>query len=240
MFSNPYPTPDHFDATLAVTLTTLGFILFWSVASSPGLTPWLARRTGAERAQELKIYLQRGVGVFVFGILPALVFFGWLGRTGADFGWSARWSALDLWWTLGLSALALPLSYAGARKAESLAMYPEIRQPVWGRRTLLLSALSWVAYLVAYELIFRGFLWFSCYRAFGMGAALAVNTAIYALVHVPKRLTEGIGAIVLGAVLCVVTQQTGTIWVAVLVHVVLSLSNEWFSLRNHPGIRYES
>ena len=238
MFPDYFPTADHFEAALAIGLTTLGFILFWSVVRSPEIVPRLTARLGNEQAQEVKIYLQRGVGVLVFGVVPAIVFFVWLGRKGADFGWSARWSALDVWWTLGLSVLALPLSYFGARKAESLDMYPEIRRPVWGRRTLLLSAFSWVAYLIAYELIFRGFLLFSCYRAFGLGAAIAVNTAIYALVHVPKRLTEGIGAIVLGSILCVATLQTGTIWVAVLVHVVLSLSNEWFSLRNHPVIRY--
>ncbi|MCC7507190.1 MAG: CPBP family intramembrane metalloprotease [Saprospiraceae bacterium] len=238
MLNEYFPTPDHFDAALAVSITTLAFIAFWATVSSPTLVPRLSARYGAEEGQARKIYLQRGVGILGFGILPALVFWGWLGRSGEDFGWSARLSLLDLWWTLGLSALSLVLSWIGARKAESLAMYPEIRKPVWDRRTLLYSALSWVAYLVAYELIFRGFLLFSCYRAFGMGAAIAVNTAIYALVHVPKRLTEGIGAIILGSVLCVVTLQTGTIWVAVLVHVVLSLSNEWFSLRNHPDIRY--
>lgn len=238
MFDTYFPSAHHFDATLAITLTTLGFIVFWSVVTSPRIIPWLAGRVGAERAQETKIYLQRTVGIFGFGIIPALVFFGWLGRSGPDFGWSAQWTALDLWWTLGLSALALPLSYIGARKPDSLAMYPEIRRPVWGQRTLILSAFTWTAYLVAYELIFRGFLLFSCYRAFGAGAAIAVNTAIYALVHVPKRMTEGIGAIVLGGILCGVALQTGTIWVAVLVHVVLSLSNEWFSLRINPNIRY--
>ncbi len=239
MFSDYFPSADHFEATLAIVLTTFGFILFWSVVSSAKIIPWLSGQRRNEQAQEIKIYLQRGVGVLAFGIVPAMIYIVWLGRKGADFGWSARWSAVDGWWTLGLSVLALPLSYFGARKAESLNLYPEIRRPVWGLRTLLFSASTWIAYLIAYELIFRGFLLFSCYRAFGLGAAIAVNTAIYALVHVPKRLTEGIGAIVLGSILCVATLQTGTIWVAVLVHVVLSLSNEWFSLRNHPVIRYE-
>jgi len=238
MLDRYFPSQDHFEATLAIALTTLGFILFWSVVTSARIIPWLTGKYGAVQAQETKIYLQRVVGICSFGIMPALIFFLGLGRQYPDFGLSWQWTASDLWWTLGLSALALPLSYTGARKTESLAMYPEIRRPVWSRRTLALSALSWTAYLVAYELIFRGFLLFSCYRAFGPGAAMAINTSIYALVHVPKRMTEGIGAILLGVVLCFATLQTGTIWVAVLVHVVLSLSNEWFSLRFNPNVRY--
>ncbi len=239
MFDRYFPSQDHFEATLAIALTSLGFILFWSVVTSAQIIPRLAVKVGAEQAQETKIYLQRIVGICSFGIIPALIFFIGLGRSGPDFGISWQWTASDMWWTLGLSALALPLSYTGARKTESLALYPEIRRPVWGRRTLVLSMLSWTAYLIAYELIFRGFLLFSCYRAFGTGPAITINTAIYALAHVPKRMTEGIGAIVLGAVLCIGTLQTGTIWVAVLVHIVLSLSNEWFSLRFNPNVRYE-
>ena len=240
MFDHYFPTVIHFDATLAIALATLGFIVFWAVANNALLVSWLTGRLGDEQAQESKIYLQRLVGVCCYGIIPALVFFAGLGYKGSDLGLSWQWTLADLWWTLGLSALAVILSYLGARKPESLAMYPEIRRPVWGQRTLLFSALTWTAYLFAYELTFRGFLLFICERAFGPGPAIAVNTAIYALVHVPKRMTEGVGALILGLVLCLVTLQTGTIWVAFLVHVALSLSNEWFSLRNHPNIHFAS
>lgn len=233
-----FPSPLHSEAALAIALVTLGFIVFWAVVTNALVVPWLTGRLGEEQAQEDKIYLQRFVGVCCYGIIPALVFFTGTGRRGADFGLAWQWTLPDLWWTLGLSAVAVFLSYQGARKPESLTMYPEIRRPVWGQRTLIFSALSWAAYLFAYELTFRGFLLFSCERAFGAGAAIAINTAIYALVHVPKRMTEGVGAIVLGLVLCFVTLQTGTIWVAFLVHVALSLSNEWFSLRLNPNIRY--
>lgn len=238
MFDTCFPSPHHLNATLAITLTTLGFIAFWSVVTSRKIIPRLAGRFGTEQAQELKIYVQRLVGIFGFGIIPAFIFFTLLDCAPSDFGLSAQWTSSDFWWSLGLSALATLLSYLGASKPESLEMYPEIRRSVWGFRTLALSALSWTAYLFAYELTFRGFLLFSCYHAFGTGTAIAINTSIYALAHVPKRMTEGIGAIVLGIVLCSITLQTGTIWVAVLVHTVLSLSNEWFSLRFNPNVRY--
>lgn len=238
MFDHYFPTPHHADATLAISLTTLGFIIFRSVATHPRLIPLLAARGGMEQGQEDKIYLQRLVGIAVYGFLPALLFFAVLGRPARDFGLAWQWTAADGWWTLSLSALSVLFSYLGARKAEGQAMYPEVRRTVWGRRTLILSALSWTAYLLAYELTFRGFLLFSCERAFGAGAALAINTALYALVHIPKRMTEGIGAIPLGLILCLITLQTGTIWVTFWVHVALSLSNEWFCLRFNPNMRY--
>lgn len=233
-----FPTSEHFDASLAIVLITVGFILFWSAVTSRSITPRLAGAVGTERAQETKVYLQRFVGICFYGIVPALIFLVLLGHKWSDFGVLPMWASQDLLWTLCLSVLALPLSYTGARKADSQEMYPEIRRPEWDRKTLILSALTWIVYISAYELMFRGFLLFSCDRAFGSGAAIAVNTAIYALTHVPKRMTEGIGAIVFGVILCLITLRTGTIWVSVLVHIVLALSNEWFSLRFNPHIRY--
>ena len=49
--------------------------------------------------------------------------------------------------------------------------------------------------------------------------------------HVPKGAKEGIGAIPLGLLLCMITFRTETIWVAMIVHFVLSLANEWYSLK---------
>ncbi|MBK8558078.1 MAG: CPBP family intramembrane metalloprotease [Lewinellaceae bacterium] len=70
----------------------------------------------------------------------------------------------------------------------------------------------------------------------GVWPAIAINTSLYAITHVPKGETEGIGAIPLGVLFCLITLESGTIWVAVLVHWVMSLSNEWLSLKHHPEI----
>lgn len=230
-----FPSSDHLDATVAITAATVGFMVFWSVVSSKKIIPRLAESRSTDDAQEAKIHLQRLVGITCFGIVPALIFTAAMGRAWSEFGVKAQYSLYDLWWTLGLAAVAAPLAYIGAQKPESRNFYPEIRRPEWGTRTLVLSALGWTCYTIAYELLFRGFLLFSCERAFGIGAAIAINTSIYALAHVPKRMTEGIGSIVFGIILCGITLHTGTIWTALLVHIVLALSNEWFALRGHLG-----
>ena len=68
---------------------------------------------------------------------------------------------------------------------------------------------------------------------------MVISTIIYSLVHIPKNTREGIGAMPLGILLCLITFQTGTIWVAVIVHRVMALANEWFSLKHHPEIHLE-
>jgi membrane protease YdiL (CAAX protease family) len=229
------------EADVAIILTTAGFIIFWFTGKSNQLLQSLIERYGTARGQCLHIYLKRFVGILCFGLIPALVllntaFFSWpdssLQRfSWADYGVAATFSSESFYWTLGLSALLIFLTSRSALQPNNLAQYPEIRVLPWSRNLLIWSALSWIGYLIAYELLFRGFLLFSCVRAFGAISAVVINAAIYALVHVPKGAKEGIGAIPLGLLLCYITLETETIWVAVLVHIVLALSNEWFSLK---------
>ncbi len=219
------------EADYAIILTTLGFILFWFTGKSERLLQRQVERHGPETGQARHIHFKRMVGMLCFGVIPALILFGTQEISLADYGVAAKFPPAFFYWTLGLGAVVIFLTSRSARQPDNLAQYPEIRRLPWSRSTLLWSALSWVGYLVAYELLFRGFLLFSCVRAFGDLSAIVINTAIYALVHVPKGAKEGIGAIPLGVLLCWITLQTETIWVAVLVHIFLALSNEWFSLK---------
>lgn len=99
------------------------------------------------------------------------------------------------------------------------------------------NAFTWIAYLFGYELMFRGLLLFTTVEFMGAWPAIILNTALYALVHIPKNLEETIGAVPLGLLLCLITLSTGTFWVAFGVHVCLALSNFFFSLRNHPEMQ---
>lgn len=225
------------EANLAIILVTLGFILFWFTGKSEKLLRYLVGRFGTERGQARHVFIKRVVGILSFGVIPACILFAKFGLTWADYGVSARFSPAAWYWTLGLSVILIFMTARSTRSADHLSQYPEIRTIVWSRSLLIWSALSWMGYLVAYELMFRGLLLFSCARAFGAWPAIVINTAIYALVHVPKSAKEGIGAIPLGLLLCIITFQTQTIWVALLVHWVLSLANEWFSFKYQPEMR---
>ncbi|RMF23908.1 MAG: CPBP family intramembrane metalloprotease, partial [Bacteroidetes bacterium] len=136
--------------------------------------------------------------------------------------------------------LVVVLNFFATRSPENLAMYPQLRLREWGWGHVVGSALSWAAYLLAYEFLFRGVLLFGSLPALGPVLAVALNVSLYALVHVPKGAREAFGALPLGLVLCLLTLQSETIWLAFFVHLALAWSNEWFSLWRHPEMRLKA
>ena len=175
------------------------------------------------------ILFQRLTGICIFGIIPAFLITTF-GASLADLGISFKIQAESVLWTLLLMAFILPMNYINSKKPSNLAVYPQIRKSFWSGGLLLVSALSWIIYLLAYEMLFRGFLLFSSLEILGYWPAIALNTGIYSLVHYPKGSKEAFGAVPLGVLLCVLTIKTGNFWIAFFTHVVLALSNEWFSL----------
>ncbi|TNE62704.1 MAG: CPBP family intramembrane metalloprotease [Bacteroidetes bacterium] len=210
---------------------TLGFLAFWFTGQSPQLLRYFINRFGQHAGQAAQVYLKRLVGIIGFGLLPGIILVSDAEMDWADYGVVPHITPVEWYWMAGLGALVIFMTSRSTRQADNLRQYPEIRQLPWNTRLLVWSALSWVGYLIAYELYFRGFLLFSCTRAFNPATAVVVNTVIYSLVHVPKGAKEGIGAIPLGILLCYITLDTGSIIVPVVVHIILALSNEWFSLK---------
>jgi membrane protease YdiL (CAAX protease family) len=134
--------------------------------------------------------------------------------------------------------ITLSISWITSRSKENLATYPQIREKEWTISLLSLSAISWIAYLFAYEFMYRGFLLFSCYYAFGTWPAIIINISLYSLTHLVKNKREGIGAFFIGIVLCSLVLYVGSLWVAFYIHVIMALSNEWFSIRIHPDMNF--
>ncbi len=221
------------EGTLTIFMAAFALVAYFALYKHPGILSALRSRYGEVEGQEYAIYLQKFWGVLFFGLLPAFVLSLTQNKGLADYGWAWRLDALTMKWLLLLSPLMVLMTWISTRKEDSLAQYPEIRREDWDGALLFRSALGWVLYLLAYEWMFRGWLLFAAFRQMGLWPAIAVNTAIYALAHVPKGPREAIGAIPLGVALCLVSLQTGSFFVAFFVHVVLALSNEWFSLYFH-------
>ncbi len=177
--------------------------------------------------------LQRLFGVLFFGISSLIVVLYVLKMSVSSFG-VATPNLSGLIWLLIMSVVMLPMSYFNSKNPENLAQYPQIRHHEWSTGLLMLSALSWIAYLFAYEFMFRGFLLFSSLPVLGVWPSIILNTAIYSLVHIPKGSKETLGAIPFGIFLSYLAIETSSFWIAFFAHVVLALSNEWFSLAAHP------
>ncbi|MCB8995252.1 MAG: CPBP family intramembrane metalloprotease [Bacteroidales bacterium] len=215
----------------AFSLLSFGYVLYHVITSSPSYKLW----SGLSDNNALPVILQRLLGVFIFGLLSLLVIVFFLHSSPSEFGTGAP-DAYSFLWLAILSAILIPVNYFNSGSPENLEQYPQIRKKEWPMSLLILSALSWIAYLIAYEFLFRGFLLFASIPLLGLWPAILVNTALYSLTHIPKGIKETLSAIPFGILISYLTFQTGTIWLAVLAHIVLALSNEWYSFYYHPEI----
>ncbi len=216
-------------AAISITVITLGFIIYHFTTSSKALRSCADSKWGTENAKVYWIYFQRLLGFVLYGFVPLVVVLI-AGLTLSSFGVNLKLTRVEILWILGLSLLVIGMNKFASKSPENLAMYPQIRVEKWSSNLLINSAVTWMAYLLAYEFLFRGYLLFSWEKEVGAFLAIAVNVSVYALVHVPKGIKEAIGAIPLGVVLCLLTLKTGSIWIAFVVHVAMALSNEWFSI----------
>ncbi len=186
-----------------------------------------------------QIYFTRLTGFVLFGIVPVLILSIQFNEPLNLYGTLLIKPLDTFYWIIGLSILVILLSLRQAVKPQNLKQYPQIRSQNWSITTLLFSAITWIIYLLAYEFFFRGFLFFSCINVLGLWWAIGINTILYAAAHIPKGKFETIGAIPLGIVLCLITYQTQSIWVAFVVHTVMALSNEWISLYYHKEMNVQ-
>jgi len=76
----------------------------------------------------------------------------------------------------------------------------------------------------AEELFFRGYL-LKGYRRFGTGVAIWVTAILFAVVHLNPW--QGLLAVIVGVVNAVIVLRTGSLWPAILVHVVVNGSSSF-------------
>jgi membrane protease YdiL (CAAX protease family) len=216
---------DEFPAVLILGLFTLSFLIYWKIFSS------------TERDTK-KILKARVSGAVILGIIPTTVFMFFTKYNFTDIGYViANGSGLLIVIaSIILIFLAVVLNIFNARNPVNLTHYPQIREKIWDKKLLLLNAASWIIYLIGYEMLFRGLLLFPLIDIMGIWPAVLVNIALYSATHIPKGLNEAVGAVLLGTILCALTILSGSIWIAVFVHIALGLSNSFLSLRNQKNM----
>lgn len=222
----------HFYTALAI--STFGFLIFYYFTFTNFVTGKLHLLFGEPR----HIVYQRITGFLIFGLLP-LTIVTFSNSLYQEFGLKAPTAATGLW-ALLLMTLIIIINYFNASSPQNLAMYPQIRRKEWSYSLLVVSALSWLAYIIAYEFLFRGYLLFSAIPVVGLWPAIIINTVIYSLVHFHKGIKEMVGSLPFGIILCYLCYSTGSIWIAVLAHSTMVLSNEWFSILKNPEVIIKS
>jgi membrane protease YdiL (CAAX protease family) len=198
---------------------------------------WLNRVGGvdAEAKQARAVHVQRGAGVLLLGVVPALVALG-LGGGFEAWGLGLREPLIALGIWAGLLAIAMPAVLLSSRKPASWQHYPLIRAKVWSPRLVRHNVLGWVLYLTAYEFFFRGFLLFALTRAFGLWPGVLITTLAYVFAHLPKFAGETLGTIPMGVLFSLAALYTGGIWVPLAVHIVVAISSDFAVLRANPEL----
>jgi uncharacterized protein len=181
------------------------------------------------------ILFQRSLSVFVFGFIPLLVIF-FTKTNPATIGLNFNHAGFSFGTGLATGLVLVFINFLNRKNPENLLAYPQIRKKEWSVEMVVASAISWLAYLLTYEFIVRGYLLFSMNQSFGTWNAVTLNLAFYSLMHVPKGWKEAIGSLPLGFLLCMLCLHAGNIWPAFIAHSFLALSNEWIALANNPEI----
>ena len=223
------------DQSFLEPVVTIGIVLFglvgyWVTITSESLKSKFIKSLGEEKAKVEWIMFWRYAGVFYYAVVPAIVVFVLFPHNLAFYGVSFVNLFEALIWTLGLGAILLLMQSKSAKEPENVEQYPQIRINNWTPKLLFKNSFGWFIYLLTYEFLYRGVLLFGLIEAFGVWPAIMVNTIIYSLAHVPKGNREALAAIPFGIILCYLTIKTETIWIAVFVHLVLALSNDYFAL----------
>ena len=141
----------------------------------------------------------------------------------------------------GAMAVVGPILWAAGKGRSVQASQPEVRAQVQGPGVVLRGWAAWALYLLGYEYLFRGALLFGLAATLGAWPALAITTAIYALVHLPKpMLGETLGSVAMGFLFGAMALGTGAIWAPWLVHLGIVVVTETSAGRSHPDIRWWS
>lgn len=221
---------------MAVFWGAIGFAGYYFLSNNKAFVQRVGSLSNRFDGQGNQVLLQRILGVLFLGLLSALIIILLPGITPGEYGLGFSFLTAPPWWSFLFIPLILVIGYYSSKRSGNLENYPQIRAKTWTPGMIAISGTSWVLFLVGYEFMFRGFLLQASLGLMEAGPAIALNCALYALSHFYKGPGETFGAIPVGILLCYMTIITGNIWCAVIIHSVMALSNEWFSLHFHSGM----
>jgi membrane protease YdiL (CAAX protease family) len=157
----------------------------------------------------------------------------------APAGWFAAPASFEaLLWVAIPASILVPVVWRAGREPAQQARYPDFRVPNASRRDQLLSAASWLTYLVGYEALFRGLILGLCVQVAGLETGLAIHTALYVLAHLHKDAAETIGCIPTGYLFGYMTVHTESLWPAIILHVVIAIAAEQSAGRSNPALQW--
>lgn len=222
--------PDHSPGSLLIVFIMV-FLTYWLMVESVKIRSWFLKKWGPNNGVTAWFVWNKLHGTILFGVVFSLFAF-WV---YPDVPASAYALALpkDLFsWMIGIVLTVLlgiaswQKNRASNNKKKSFGRYPELAASNWSLTILIIDICMWMAYLFSYELMFRGILLGMLSHSVGFWTAVGINVALYAAVHIPKGAQEAIGALLLGYVLCILTEASGSLFTAFASHCALAITND--------------
>jgi len=227
---------------IVISVAMAAFLIYLKGSALPYLSISSHQQKDAVVNTQNPVLRNRIFGFFCYGGIPflAIIFLLADHQFTQSFGLSPVIPNLfpSLYWLAGLIPFMIVIAYLGNRFKEEADIYPMIRVKEWGIGLILLNSGSWILYLIGYEFFFRGFLLYGALSVMDSWSAVALNAVIYALMHLHKNMRETIGSIPFGAVLAIVSLHTGSIWVGVVIHSVLAISNSLWAVKLHEDFGF--
>jgi membrane protease YdiL (CAAX protease family) len=219
----------------AYILFFIGFVIYFTLLySRVRVEAYFEKKFGKQNATTFYVGLEKFSGFVLMMLLPlsVLVFFKDFDaqKLGLEF---TNPTQTFMWWGI-LGAVVLTVNLIRAGKPANYNLYPQIRSKFWSARLLGYYILGWALYLLGYEFLFRGILFFAGTDYLPLWLNIIINTVLYAVAHLPKGKLEIIASVPFGIVLCLVSYNTGNFWAAWLIHLTLALSNSLIALKANP------
>lgn len=215
-----------------------GFLGYWWAHCHAGFQSWVEERWPGDRGKVIRIVALKVWGLCVLGGIPAAMLMTEFNLSLADLGvaWPSQWPTnVMLAWSV-LIAGALVMTVFGEK--EVAKNYPQIEAKVWSASTLGWSALGWMCYLAGYEVMFRGYLLFPLAAMLGVWPAIGISTMIYTVMHFHKGMGETLACLPTGVLICWITLQTESVFLAWAGHAIVALFNTTYQVLRRPEIEW--
>lgn len=200
-------TPDELRLTVLLLAVTGCYMVYHYALDA---RRWQGRSVppSADRAMRA-LAIQRIGGAVVLGLPPLLLAMALHGHAFSDLGLAAPQLVPLVLYLLGLGLPIAAVILIASRRPQFGEHYPELRLPLtaWTPHRVRRNRLLWGVYLFGYETLFRGVLLFGLIPHVGVWPAIAIQTAFYAAVHLPKNAGECAGSAVMGTLF-----SLGALW----------------------------
>lgn len=183
-------------------------------------------------------FTEKSIGFLLFGIVPYILFIRLSELIHPECIFTSGTSGRYWYILASLLIIISVLTFISSRNKSMQERYPQIRIKIWMLKYSLISIAGWIIYILGYEFLLRGILWFCCFRAFGFWPALLINIVLYAIVHLDQGMTMSLGAIPVGIIFCLLTFYTGSFLFAFLLHCWMAINNELFSIYHNPDMSF--